>query len=120
MDPQFTGPVSHDYSLQDSSPCIDAGDPDPAYNDPDGSRNDVGAVPYAPVVYVCGNANGDGQVNVGDAVFLVNYVFRNGPAPDPVCVGDGNGDAGTNVGDAVYLINYVFKNGPAPVEDCCP
>ncbi len=33
------------YSLTDFSPCIDAGDPDPAYNDPNGSRNDMGAVP---------------------------------------------------------------------------
>jgi hypothetical protein len=33
------------YALQPSSPCLDAGDPDPAYNDPDGSRNDMGAVP---------------------------------------------------------------------------
>lgn len=29
--------------LLPSSPCIDAGNPDPAYNDPDGSRNDMGA-----------------------------------------------------------------------------
>ncbi len=29
--------------LQDTSPCIDTGNPDPAYNDPDGSRNDMGA-----------------------------------------------------------------------------
>ncbi|MCH9031086.1 MAG: T9SS type A sorting domain-containing protein [candidate division Zixibacteria bacterium] len=28
------------------SPCIDAGDPDPLYNDPDGSRNDMGVYPY--------------------------------------------------------------------------
>ena len=31
------------YRLQNNSPCIDAGDPDSQYNDPDGSRNDMGA-----------------------------------------------------------------------------
>jgi len=25
--------------------------------------------------------NGDCQVNVGDAVYLINYVFKGGPAP---------------------------------------
>jgi C1A family cysteine protease len=70
--------------------------------------------------YVCGDANGDGEPNVGDAVFLISYVFKGGPAPDPICAGDSNGDGDTNVGDAVSLIAYVFKGGPAPVEPCCP
>jgi hypothetical protein len=68
---------------------------------------------------VCGDANGDGDVNVGDAVFLIAYVFNGGPAPDPICSGDANGDGNTNIGDAVYLIAYVFKGGPPPVEGCC-
>ena len=70
--------------------------------------------------YICSDANGDGSVNVGDAVFLISYVFKGGAAPNPVCVGDANGDGSTNVGDAVYLINYVFKGGAPPVETCCP
>lgn len=35
-----------DFTLQVGSPCIDNGDPDPKYNDPNGSRNDIGALPY--------------------------------------------------------------------------
>lgn len=72
-----------------------------------------------PVVayYMCGDANGDAIVNVGDAVFIVNYVFKSGPTPVPLMAGDANCDGLPNVGDAVYLINYVFKNGPGP---CCP
>ncbi|MEA3476311.1 MAG: T9SS type A sorting domain-containing protein [Candidatus Cloacimonadota bacterium] len=42
-DPLFVNPFNHDYNLQAASPCIDAGDPDPFYNDPDGTRNDMGA-----------------------------------------------------------------------------
>jgi len=65
--------------------------------------------------YVCGDANGDWQVNVGDAVFLITHVFKGGPAPDPIEAGDANGDGQCNVGDAVYLISHVFKSGPPPV-----
>ena len=45
-DPLFVNPPGYDYTLQLSSPCIDAGDPDPQYNDPDGTRNDMGAFPF--------------------------------------------------------------------------
>lgn len=65
-----------------------------------------------------GDANGDGTVNVGDAVFLINYIFKGGAAPDPLSAGDANCDGISNVGDAVYLINYVFKGGPAPGAEC--
>jgi len=49
-DPHFVNAAAGDYHLQPSSPCIDTGNPDPAYNDPDGSRNDIGAYggPNAP------------------------------------------------------------------------
>jgi hypothetical protein len=80
--------------------------------------HDVFSKPSSDVI--CGDANGDDQVNVGDAVFLIAYVFKGGPPPDPVCLGDANGDGQVNVGDAVYLIAYVFKGGDPPVEDCCP
>jgi len=69
---------------------------------------------------VCGDANSDENANVGDAVYIIAYVFKGGPAPDPVCAGDANGDIDCNVGDAVYMIGYVFKGGPSPVEGCCP
>ena len=42
-DPLFADEMNGDFSLQESSPCINAGDPDPIYNDPDGTRSDIGA-----------------------------------------------------------------------------
>jgi len=62
-----------------------------------------------------GDANNDGKVNVGDAVYTITYVFRGGPAPVCKAEGDANGDCKINVGDAVYTITYVFRGGPAPV-----
>ncbi|UCE23574.1 MAG: right-handed parallel beta-helix repeat-containing protein, partial [Candidatus Zixiibacteriota bacterium] len=45
VDPEFVDPVLSDFRLQPPSPCVDAGHPDPQYNDPDGTRNDMGAFP---------------------------------------------------------------------------
>ncbi|MFH1700152.1 MAG: PQQ-binding-like beta-propeller repeat protein [Candidatus Zixiibacteriota bacterium] len=68
--------------------------------------------------YVCGDANGDGSSNVGDAVYLINHVFKGGSAPNPVEAGDANCDGAINVGDAVYIINFVFKGGAGPCASC--
>jgi hypothetical protein len=69
-------------------------------------------------VYTIGDANGDGDINVADAVFVINYVFKGGAAPNPLAAGDANCDSETNVADAVYLIAYIFKGGPPPGADC--
>jgi hypothetical protein len=47
QNPLFIAPGSN-FNLQAASPCINRGDPDPFYNDPDGSRSDIGAFPYSP------------------------------------------------------------------------
>ncbi|MCK4673526.1 right-handed parallel beta-helix repeat-containing protein, partial [candidate division WOR-3 bacterium] len=43
MDPFYVDEPNNDYHLQPGSPCIDSGNPLPQYNDPDGTRNDMGA-----------------------------------------------------------------------------
>ena len=32
-------------------------------------------------VYMCADAKGDDNVNVGDVIYLINYLFKGGPAP---------------------------------------
>jgi hypothetical protein len=61
-----------------------------------------------------GDANGDGKINGGDAVFIISYIFRGGPAPPYPNAADANCDNKVNSGDAVYLIGYIFRGGPAP------
>jgi hypothetical protein len=45
-DPLFVYPDQNDYRLRWGSPCIDLGDPNPIYTDPDGTRADMGAFHY--------------------------------------------------------------------------
>jgi hypothetical protein len=72
----------------------------------------------SPGAYNNGDANADHAVNVGDAVYLINYIFKHGPAPLLPNLADVNGDCKINVGDAVHLINYIFKSGPPPRQGC--
>ncbi|MEZ5357587.1 MAG: S8 family serine peptidase [Candidatus Zixiibacteriota bacterium] len=68
-------------------------------------------------LYQRGDANGDTSINVGDAVYLISYIFKGGLPPidyPTVYAGDANADGGINIGDPVYLINYIFKGGPPP------
>jgi len=65
-----------------------------------------------------GDANGDGQINIGDVVFLINYLFIGGQAPQPLSAGDPNGDCVVDIADVVYLINYLFAGGPTPKLGC--
>jgi hypothetical protein len=61
-----------------------------------------------------GDLNADGTINVGDVVYLINYLYRASPTPVPTPVGDVNCDGIVDLGDIVFLINYLFKGGPPP------
>jgi PKD repeat protein len=66
----------------------------------------------------CGDANADGSVNAMDIAFLSNYLFANGPPPDPLYLGDENCDGSVNINDIAYLAVYLFVGGPEPVCPC--
>lgn len=71
-------------------------------------------------IFKPGDANTDGNVSVSDVVFLINYLFKQGAAPDPYWVGDANGDCNVSVSDVVYLTVYLFQSGAEPIynPDC--
>ncbi|KPK99685.1 MAG: hypothetical protein AMJ91_06805 [candidate division Zixibacteria bacterium SM23_73_3] len=65
-----------------------------------------------------GDVNGDGEVDLGDVLFLVSYLYKQGPAPEPIERGDVNGDCVIDLGDVLYLVSYLYKHGPAPQNGC--
>jgi bacillolysin/thermolysin len=81
------------------------------------ASRELAQVFHSGITVLYGDANSDGSINVADAVFLINFVFKGGPAPDPFDNGDANCDGDVNVGDAVFIINFVFNGGPEP---SCP
>ena len=63
-----------------------------------------------------GDANGDGVVNIADAVYLINYLFIGGEPPIPMEAGDVTCDGVVNIADVVYLVSYLFMGGPPPCD----
>jgi len=68
--------------------------------------------------FICGDANGSGNVDISDAVYLISYIFSGGSAPVPLLAGDANCSANVDISDAVYLISYIFSGGSAPCAGC--
>lgn len=64
--------------------------------------------------YVAGDANGDKNINILDATFIINYLYKGGAAPIPPEAANANCDGATNILDVTFLINYLYKLGPAP------
>ena len=78
------------------------------------TAGDYATVKYIQARFLRGDCNGDGVIDLGDGVYLLNYLFKGGDAPDPYAAGDANCDGVIDLGDVVYLLNYLFKGGPQP------
>ncbi|MCA8961771.1 MAG: dockerin type I repeat-containing protein [Planctomycetes bacterium] len=79
------------------------------------------SAPSSDPQFVRGDANGDGSFNIGDAVFLLTYVFGGGVAPSCLDAGDANDDGALNVGDPITILSALFSMGTTPLPpfpDC--
>ncbi len=68
-----------------------------------------------------GDSNGDGAVNIADAVYILQNLFAAGPAILCQDAADSNDDESVNIADAVYILQNLFAHGPpipAPHPDC--
>jgi hypothetical protein len=66
------------------------------------------------VTFVRGNANGDGRINLSDVNFIINRLFKSGPAPRCLDAADVNDDGKINLSDVIYLAAYLFQSGRRP------
>lgn len=76
--------------------------------------------PLGCLVELTGDVNVSSNVSSADIIYLVNFVFKAGPAPLPCpAAGDVNCSGGAvSSADAIYLVNSVFKAGPPPCDVC--
>ncbi len=64
---------------------------------------------------VCGDADGNFNVNLLDITYLISYLYKDGPAPQHMQAADPDGNGTTNLLDITYLIAYLYKSGTKPV-----
>lgn len=64
-------------------------------------------------VFIRGDGNSDGAIDIADPVYNLSYQFLAGPSH---CLDaqDTNDDGQVNIADAVYNLSYLFVGGPAP------
>ncbi len=53
--------------------------------------------------YVCGDSDGDGELTIHDVVYLLDYMFQYGPAPQPLSSGNADGCQSINMSDVISL-----------------
>jgi hypothetical protein len=70
--------------------------------------------------FVCGDVTGEGDINLLDILFLIDYVYGvpPGPAPDPLASADINSDLNINLLDILGLIDYIYSVPPGPAPNC--
>jgi hypothetical protein len=75
-----------------------------------------------PASFRRGDADGDGKVNLTDAVYTLNSLFGGGPQPSCLDAADADDSGTVSLPDAVYSLNYLFQAGnppPAPSPESC-
>lgn len=124
QDPSFVDLPAGDLRLLPGSPCIDAGNPDGPPDD-DGSLPDVGARPFlldGTPAFRRGDCDGDGALNIADAVSTLVVLFAAGPSVPCEVACDSNDDDVLNVADAINTLTVLFVSplpfGVDPLEPC--
>ncbi len=72
--------------------------------------------------YSRGDINHDSELepDIADLIYLVTFMFQDGPEPPCMAETDINGDGSEapDIADLIHLVSYLFHEGPAPVQ--CP
>lgn len=63
------------------------------------------------VSFTRGDANGDADVNISDALEALDFLFQAEPAGRCQKTLDANDDGNVNISDPVYVLNFLFASG---------
>ncbi len=75
----------------------------------------------APVPFLRGDANADGEKNISDAVYMLGCNFLGTECAACADAADVNDDGKGDITDPIFLLNFLFLGGaavPAPSEAC--
>lgn len=61
-----------------------------------------------------GDVDGNLQINLTDAVYILNYLFQSGPEPGCWDSADVDDNSKIEMLDATHLLDYLFRGGPPP------
>jgi hypothetical protein len=66
-----------------------------------------------PEEFIRGDGNVDGLINIGDAIFGLNYLFGGTPS---ICLDaqDTNDDGSIDIGDPISTLGFLFSGGESP------
>lgn len=64
--------------------------------------------------FVRGNADGQGEIDISDAVSVLGYLFLGSATPPCLDAADGDDLGSIELTDAVYILGFLFLGGPAP------
>ena len=78
---------------------------DPQFND---HHPDLVAGVYK---FVRGNSNSDASVDISDAQFTFDYLFKGGETPHCLRATDANSDGEIDISDGIFTLQYLFLGG---------
>ena len=64
--------------------------------------------------FVRGDVNGSGAVDIGDAIFLLEFLFRGGWPPGCLDSADVNDEGQLNITGAISVLQWLFSGGTQP------
>ncbi len=66
--------------------------------------------------HTAGDLNLDGQIDIADLVFMVEFMFADGPPPEVLLTADIDGNGAVDISDLVAFVDYMFNGGEPPVH----
>jgi hypothetical protein len=76
----------------------------------------VHLVPVLAELFLRGDSDGDGTLDISDAVATVGYLFLGAQAPRCLDAADANDDGQLDLTDPIFCLDFLFRGGGPPPE----